>query len=154
MNRHQWVSTAVGALAGAILGSIIEGLNFAVFLADPQRTGTDPFESGDFGYLALRASVAVTIGVIGAVGGVLLSIGDGPETPGNRRLLAYIAGGIAVAAVVGCAVCAVLAASGAAVVPITGSLGAGALSSGLGCILITLCGMAAGVVVGAVRADR
>lgn len=154
MIKRQSSSTGLGILAGAILGGIIEGLNWAIFLADHHRTGTDPFESGDFGYLALKAVVSISAGIIGAVGGVFLSTYDGPETPGGRKLLSRIAGGIAIAAVAGCVVCVALAASGVAVVPITGSLGAGVLSSNLGIVLIPLSGMAAGLVVGAVRADN
>ncbi|MEV4000749.1 hypothetical protein [Actinomadura sp. NPDC049753] len=154
MIKPQLVSNAVGALAGAILGGVIEGLNFAVFLADHHRTGADPFESGDFGYLALKAGLGAIAGVIGAVGGVFLSTYDGPETPRGRKLAIRIAGGIVIAAVAGCLVCVVVAASGGAAVPITGSLGAGALSSNLGIVLTTISGMAAGVVVGAVRAVR
>ncbi|MGI5420326.1 hypothetical protein [Actinomadura luteofluorescens] len=56
--------------------------------------------------------------------------------------------------VAGCVVCVVLAASGGAVVPITGSLGGGVLSSHLGIVLTLCCGFAAGLVVGAVRADN
>lgn len=154
MIKPQLVSNAVGALAGAILGGVIEGLNFAVFLADHHRTGADPFESGDFDYLALKAIVSIIGGVIGAVGGVFLSTYDGPETPGGRKLFIRISAGIVIAAVAGCVVCVVVAASGGAAVPITGSLGAGALSSNLGIILTTISGMAAGGVVGTVRAVR
>ncbi|MEU4828620.1 hypothetical protein AB0H37_42800 [Actinomadura sp. NPDC023710] len=154
MIKRQSISTATGAVAGAILGGIIEGLNFAVFLVDYHRGGTDPFESGDIGYLALKAIVSISVGIIGAVGGVFLSTYDGPETPGGRKLLIRIAGGFVIAAVAGCLVCVALAACGVAVVPITGSLGVGELSSDLGIVLTALCGIAAGLVVGAVRADN
>ena len=154
MIKRRSISTAMGALAGAILGGIIEGLNFAVFLVDHHRGGTAPFESGDIGYLALKAIVSISAGIIGAAGGVFFITPDGPETPGGRKLLIRIAGGFVIAAVAGCLVCVALAACGVAVVPITGSLGAGELSSDLGIVLTTLCGIAAGLVVGAVRADN
>ncbi|SNR25204.1 hypothetical protein [Actinomadura mexicana] len=154
MTKRQSISTGLGVLAGAILGGILEGLNWAIFLADHHRAGADPFESGDFGYLVLKAIVSISAGIIGAVGGVFLSTNDGPETPGGRKLLSRIAGGIAIAAVAGCLVCVALAASGIAVVPITGSLAAGVLSSNLEIVLLTLSGMVAGLVVGAVRADN
>ncbi|MEV3923252.1 hypothetical protein [Actinomadura coerulea] len=151
MIKPQSVSTVGGVLAGAILGGIIEGLNFAVFLADHHRAGAGPFESGDYGHLALRAIVSISVGIIGAVCGVFISTYDGPETPGGRKLIIRIAGGIVIAAVAGCVVCVGLAAFGGAVVPITGSPGADVLSSDLGMVLTIISGFAAGVMVGAVR---
>lgn len=151
MIKPESISTVVGVLAGAILGGVIEGLNFAVFLADHHRAGADPFESGDYGYLALRAIVSISTGIIGAVGGVFISTYDGPETPRGRKLIIRIAGGIVIAAVAGCLVCLGLAAFGGAVVPITGPLGADVLSSDLGMVFTIISSFAAGLVVGAVR---
>ncbi|GGT95283.1 hypothetical protein [Actinomadura citrea] len=149
--RRQLISLALGVAIGAVIGGIIEGLDYAVFLADlHHRHGIDPFEFGDLGYLATKAALGAAIGALGASGGAFCTVYDGPDSPGGRKIVIRVAGGIATAAVAACVACVALAAFGVAAITITGPLGV----SRLGDLLILACGFAVGAVVGAARTDN
>ncbi|WP_143226882.1 hypothetical protein [Actinomadura mexicana] len=114
------------------------------------RYGIDPFEFGDLGYLTTKAAFGAAIGAIGAISGAFCTAYDGPDSPGARKIVIRVAGGVAIAAVAACVACVALAAFGVAVITITGPLGAGHF----GGLLIVACGFAVGAVVGAVRTDN
>jgi len=149
-NRRRLISIAVGALLGAVVGGIIEGLDYAVFLADlHHRYGINPFEFGDLGYLVAKAIVGAVVGAVcGFIGGIMGAFVGFARSP--RKIAIRTAGGVVIGGVAACVACVALAAFGIAVVGIPGPLGA----ITVGDLLIGICSYAAGVVVGAVRAGN
>ncbi|MEU8303479.1 hypothetical protein AB0C84_07935 [Actinomadura sp. NPDC048955] len=152
-NRRRLISLVMGALAGALVGGFIEVMDYAVLLADlHHRYGIDPFEAGNPAFLVYKAVLGACIGVITGAGGAYCSAFVGIESARMRKNVFRIALGTVIAGVAAAVACVALAASGVAVITLPGPIGGDTLVSSLGNLIISTCGVAAGVVVGAVRA--
>ncbi|NDU72739.1 hypothetical protein GWI34_08865 [Actinomadura sp. DSM 109109] len=148
-NRYRLATVALAALAGAIVGAIVEVLDYGVDLADLNHSyGLDLSEAGDLGYLLFKVIAGVITGVIvGGIGGVLGILSYRPTDARVRRNTFRVASAVLIAGLVICAVCVALAGFGVAVIGIPGPLG----TITVGGLFIGFCTEAAGIAVGAAR---
>ncbi|MEV4000745.1 hypothetical protein [Actinomadura sp. NPDC049753] len=141
-------SLAVGAGYGAITGAVIQGLDYAVVLADLWHDGLDPMEFGDFGYLGAKVITGIVIGAICGLVGACFRAFSRYDWDGERKLTIYIAGGVLFIGVAACVACVAMAAFGLSVAGVPdpfGDVTVGAVFCGLG-------SYAAGILVAAVAA--
>ncbi|GAA2404508.1 hypothetical protein GCM10010191_10300 [Actinomadura vinacea] len=147
MDKRPLTALAFGALAGAVIGGFIAGLNYMVWLADLQHRDNITLFTGEVEYLyhvgkaaAVGAAYGVFGGLYGAIGGVLGGFGSAKA----RMVTVGILGAAVMAAVSAFVVFFVL--SGFRVVDVV-------INGYLGVAIFTMCGWAAGVVVSAHVAD-
>ncbi|SNR25043.1 hypothetical protein [Actinomadura mexicana] len=149
-HKRRLVSVAVGAAFGAVIGGIIEGLDYAAFLADlHHRYGINPFEFGDLGYLAALTTFGAVLGAVSGIIGSSLSAFVGFSSAAAREIAIRAAGGVVIIGVVACVASVAMANYGITVVGLPDPLGAIAVGN----LFIGSSTYAAGVV-GAVRTDN
>ncbi|MEU9845623.1 hypothetical protein AB0C69_41220 [Actinomadura sp. NPDC048032] len=149
MNNRRLSSLAVGAGIGAVIGAVIQGLDYSVVLADQWHHGLDPLESGDFGYLGAKIITGILTGAVCGLVGSCLRAFLGFDSAGERKLTADIAGSVLFIGVAACVACVVMAAFGLSVADVPDPYA----DVTLGNVFTGLCTYAAGVRVVALDAD-
>ncbi|MEU9841773.1 hypothetical protein AB0C69_21385 [Actinomadura sp. NPDC048032] len=147
------ISLALGVVTGAVVGGLIDGLDYLAFIADlHHRHEIDAFAFRYLDFLLNRviegAGIGAVCGLIGTLGVVSAVLGALTGT-GVRKIVLWTAGGAVIVGVVACIGFVALAAIGIAV---HGPVGPQGFISP-GDFLISLCSFAAGLVAGVARTD-
>lgn len=151
-NKRTLISVIVGTIVGVFFGVVIETLGYAVQLADNWHDGIGFFTYGDWGGFGRNLLAGAVAGVIAGFGGAVAGCVAGHiDKPGRVKAIRVAL--ICVITVIAFSiVCVALAALGVTAVSISGTA-VGTLARVVAGLLFCACPVAAGFIVGAVRAE-
>lgn len=149
MNKRLLSLLALGTGGGALVGAVIQGLDYGVVLADQWHHGLDPMESGDFGHLGVKIITGILIGAVCGFIGVCFRAFMSFDSAGERKLTIHIAGDVLFIGFAACVACVGMAAFGLSFAGVPDPYA----DVTVGNVLTGLCSYAAGILVVALDTD-
>ncbi|GAA4381192.1 hypothetical protein GCM10023088_45540 [Actinomadura verrucosospora] len=149
MNKRLLSLLALGTGGGALVGAVIQGLDYAVVLADMQHHGRDPMESGDFGYLGAKIITGILIGAGCGIFGACQRAFTAFDIADERKVTIHIAGGVVFTGVAACVASIVMAAFGLPLADVLDPID----DAGVRGAFSGICSYAAGILVVALDTD-
>ncbi|MGI5207543.1 hypothetical protein ACQEU6_38945 [Spirillospora sp. CA-108201] len=150
--KRTLISVAAGTIVGVLFGVVIGTLGYAVQLADNWHDGAGFFTYGDWGGFGRNLLTGATAGAIAGFGGAVAGRIAGNLDKPERVKAIRVAHIWVITMIAFSIVCVPMAAFGVTVVSISGTA-VGTLARVVASVLFCACPVAAGFIVGAVRAE-